>query len=229
MNRSVFWALVRKDLYLQRGLIVGMLTGGLLGLALFVAGSVYKAVGGAGVAVGGILFMTANVAGGIFLAMFTLLADRKELTRLFALSLPISGSRYAQSKLVGGYVAFLIPWVVLTVLAAVVFLPSPAPMRGMLVYALLIQFFVLALFSVVVGALFVVSSELASGLLILAVNILFSLFMVAINQPATIAPFRGPVIHWTPFAVWMFGGELLVTVLAIFFALSLAARRRDHL
>ena len=224
---SVFWALVRKDLYLLRGFTIAMLLGGVVGIGIIGMG---KVVGmpGAALAVGGILFLTANVAGGIFLAMYTLMSDRKELTRLFALSLPISGVRYDQAKLLGGYLSFLIPWVLLTVLALTPSLLMPGGFRGMVVYALLIQGFVLALFSVVVGVLFVVTSEAMSGLMILVVNIMFSLFMVTINQPAVTEPMKSARILWTPFALWMLAGELLVLCLSVAFTMSVVARRRDH-
>ncbi|MEJ0098320.1 MAG: ABC-2 transporter permease [Pseudomonadota bacterium] len=224
---SVFWALVRKDLYLLRGFMVAMLGSGILGIVIMALGSTVG-LAGASLAVGGILFLTANVAGGIFLASYALLSDRKELTRLFALTLPISGPRYDQAKLLGGYLAFLIPWAALTVLVLV---PSllPGGVRGMVVYALVIQCFVLALFSVVMGTLFVVTTEAASGIMILTVNILFSLFMVSINQPPIIEPMKTAQITWTPFALWMLAGEFVVICASMVFTTSVIARRRDHI
>ena len=56
MSRSVFWALVRKDLFLMRGFIIAMLVVGLGSWALM-------GQGGKAFAVGGLLFLTANVAG----------------------------------------------------------------------------------------------------------------------------------------------------------------------
>src|SRR5690606_945866 len=110
MNRSVFWALVRKDLYLQRGFIIAMLAVGLGSWLLM-------GVGGRAFAVGGILFITANIAGAIFIASFSLLSERKEQARSFALSLPVSGRAYDLSKLVSGYLSFGIPWLLLTSVA----------------------------------------------------------------------------------------------------------------
>jgi ABC-2 type transport system permease protein len=221
MNSSVFWALVRKDLYLMRGFMMATVLTGVVAVVLMKFGKV-------GFAVGGILFITADVASGIFIAMYSLMAERKDLSRTFALSLPISGHRYDLSKLLSGYLTFGIPWAVMTAMALGVFL-LPGAQRGMLVYALSIQAFVLALFSVVLVALFVVSSEAMSGLVILVVNICFSLFMVELNQPQISAPLHGPTIIWTPFAVTALCGDALVLALSIAYALFLSSRRRDYI
>jgi hypothetical protein len=221
MKRSVFWALVRKDLYLQRGFMIAMLVVGLSAWALM-------GRGGKAFAVGGILFITANIAGAIFIAMYSLLVERKEQARLFALSLPISGARYDMTKVISAYLAFGMPWLVLTIVALLGILLGEGAQPGMLVYGLLIQCFILALFSVVLAAMFVVTSEAMSGVSILAVNICFSLFMMQVNQPDIIAPWKGEQIVWTPFARNMLAGELIATVLALGTIFFFMSRRRDH-
>jgi hypothetical protein len=221
MNSSVFWALVRKDLYLMRGFMMATVLTGVLAVVLGCFGKVAFAVGG-------ILFITADVASGIFIAMYSLLVERKDFSRLFALSLPISGYRYDLSKLLSGYLAYGIPWLAMTAMALGFFLLPGAP-HGMIVYVLLIQAFVIALFSVVLTALFVVSSEAMSGIVILAVNICFSLFMVELNQPQISAPMRGSAIVWTPFATLILSGATLVLALSFAYVLFLTSRRRDYL
>jgi hypothetical protein len=221
MKSSVFWALVRKDLYLLRGFMIATLAAGLLGLVIMRFGK-------AGYAVGGILFLTANVASGIFIAMYSLLSERKDRSRMFALSLPISGYRYDLSKLLSGYLSFGLPWLVLTLVALGGLLPEGAE-RGMVVYVLLLQCFVLALFSVVLAALFVITSEAMSGIVILSVNICFSLFMVTLSQPQVTAPLRTPHIVWTPFALWTLSAEFAVIALALAFATFVMSRRRDFI
>jgi hypothetical protein len=221
MKTSVFWALVRKDLYLMRGFMIATILTGVLAVALLAFGKV-------GFAIGGILFITADVASGIFIAMYSLIVERKDSSRLFALSLPISGYRYDLSKLLSGYLTFGIPWCVMTMLALGVFL-LPGAERGMLVYGLLIQAFVLALFSVVLVGLFMVSSEAMSGIVILAVNICFSLFIVDLNQPKNTAPFHGAAIVWTPFALKALCVDAVIFALSIAYALFLASRRRNYL
>src|SRR6185369_4201380 len=161
MKSSVFWALVRKDIYVLRGFMI-------ITVAVGLAALVGMRFGRIGFAIGGILFLTANVAGGIFIAMYSLLTERKEQSNLFALSLPISGFKYDLAKLVSGYVGYGIPWSVLTAIGlAGYFMPYAAADRGMFVYGLVLQLFVMALFSFVLVWLFVVASEVLAGLVIL--------------------------------------------------------------
>ena len=222
MNRSVFWALVRKDLYLMRGLMVATVLAGVIAFVLMRFGKI-------GFAVGGILFLTANVAGGIFIAMLSILTDRVKNSRLFALSLPISGSQYGFAKLLSAWLTYGIPWAALTAVAVLSFLLHEEADRGMVVYAAMLQGFVLALFSVVVAALFVIKSEPLSGIVILAVNIGFSLFMVKVNQPDVLKVLSTDVIVWTPFSLAMLGGEALVILLSLSFVWFINSRNRDHL
>lgn len=223
MNQpSVFWALVRKDLYILRAFIISAIVAGVVCVGLAMTGRT-------GFAVGGILFLTANIASAIFIAMYSLMVERKEQSRLFALSLPVSGVQHDRAKLLGAGLAFAIPWTVLSLLAVSMFLFAPDAPRGMVVYALLVQGFIMAMFSVVLAALFVVTAEAVSGITILGVNISFSLFMIQINQREISLPFRGEEIIWTPYAQQMLAGEAGVIILAIVFTLLVTARRRDHL
>jgi hypothetical protein len=222
MRSTVFWSLVRKDVYLMRGFMIAMAGVGLLSLVLMALGKV-------GFAVGGILFLTANVAGAIFIALTILFGERKDRSRLFALSLPISGPRYDMAKLLAGYLSYGIPWLVLTAAAIVMFLLPPREHLGMVVYALVLQGFVLALFSVTLSVMFIITSEAMSGVVILATNICFSLFMVALNQPGTSGRMNTPLIVWTQFAQRMVAGEALAIALALAFAAYLTSRKRDYI
>jgi hypothetical protein len=222
MKRSVFWALVVKDLYLLRGFMIAMLVVGLGAWGTM-------SFGGKALAVGGLLFLTANIAGAIFIAMYSLLTERKEQARLFALSLPISGARYGLTKLTSGFLAFGMPWMLLTIVGLLGILLPEAGNRGMVVYGLVIQCFVLAMFSVVMAAMFVVTSEAMSGIVILTVNICFSLFMMQIHQPEITAPWQSDAIVWTPFARAMLSGELLAILVSLAVVFALVSRRRDHI
>jgi hypothetical protein len=223
VKSSVFWALVRKDLYVLRGF---MLVTVVVGLAALFS----MRFGRAGFAVGGILFLTANVAGGIFIAMYSLLTERKEQSRLFALSLPISGYKCDLAKLLSGYLSYGIPWLILTAAGLLGFLlPGNGAERGMFVYGLVLQLFILAVFSFVMAWLFIVKSEPMAGIAIMVSNIGFSLFMVSLNQPEHVRPLRTPQITWTPFATWTLAGELIVITLSLVLTVLYMSRQRDHI
>src|SRR5690242_21946435 len=57
-----------------------------------------------------IFLISAGAAPAVFICMFIVIAERKEKTNLFCLSLPISGRQYALAKIVAASVAFLVPW-----------------------------------------------------------------------------------------------------------------------
>lgn len=222
MSRSVFWALVRKDVYVLRLFIIAMLVVG-------VASWLVMGIGGKAFAVGGLLFLTANVAGAFFIAAYSMITERKEQARMFALSLPISGAHYNLSKLTSSFLTFGMPWLALTLLAVLGILLRETADRGMVVYALVVQGFVLAQYSVVIASFVASATEAVSGIVILTINIFFSLFMMQINQPDITGPWKSDVIVWTPFARYMLAGELLVLLLALGTAVYLASRRRDHI
>jgi ABC-2 type transport system permease protein len=222
MNRSVFWLLVRKDLYLLRVLSIAGVVIGLLALFLMFFGKVAYAVGG-------VLYLTANIASALMLAMASLLGERKEQTRLFALSLPVSGQQYDLAKLVATQLTYLIPWLIMTAVALCMAMLWPAIPKGYLVFTILLQGSFLTLFCVFVATLFVLTSEFAGGLAILVVNVMFTLFMIMLSQPANSGPLNTPHIIWTPFAKTTLAVEVLMTLTSIAFALIAISRKRDHL
>jgi hypothetical protein len=222
MRASVFWALVRKDMYVLRVFTIAGLVSGLLALGTMLVGKV-------GFAIGGILYLTANVAAGIMIAMYGFMTDRKEQTRIFALSLPISGQQHDLAKLTGAFLTYGIPWTVLTVIAVLVMPLAGIIPRGLLVYGLLVQGCCLAIFSILVAALFVTVSEPLAGLAIITCNIVFSLFMVTLGQPSVGGPLQGPQIVWTPVSLWLLAGEVGVIIISVVFAISVILRKRDHL
>ena len=219
--KSVFWILVRNQAYLLRGLIMITLTAGVLALFIMTRGK-------AGFAVGGILYLTTLIASGLFISSFTTLQDRKDQSRMFALSLPVSGRQYELAKFTGAWLSFGIPWLILATLGQLMFLAPPAAEKGLFVYALLIHLCILAINSVFIGVMTAKPSEPFVGPVVLVVNMIFSLFMVTINQPQFIGRLRGPVIHWPQFAVTTLIVEVLVIVLPVAFALHVISRKRDY-
>ena len=222
MSSSVFWVLVRKDMYILR---IFSITGLLTGLAAL--GAMF--IGKAGFVIGGILYLTANVAMGIMIAMYGYLTDRREHTRVFSLSLPISGQQHELAKLTAVFLTYGIPWTILTIIAVFLLPMSGAIPRGLLVFALLVQGCCLALFSLLVALLFVATTELLGGLAVIATNILFSLFMVIVSQSAVSDPLKGPHIVWTGPALGLLSAEMGLIVVALVFAISTIFRKQDYL
>lgn len=219
---SVFWTLVRKHMYLQRALSFATVVLGLVGLWIITRGKV-------GFALGGILFLTVNVASGMFIGSMAVLQDRKDQSRQFAMSLPVSGRQFELAKFTGAWLSYGIPWLILTVAAVALFSVPPAPEQALVVYVLLIQFCILALNAVFLSVMFQIQYEPLVGIVVLVLNMFFSLFMVMINQPEYIGSLRGPVIHWPAFAVNALSVEIVIIALAMLLALLGLSRKRDFI
>jgi len=214
--------LVRKDMYILRVFSIAGLVTGLAALGAMLTGKV-------GTAIGGILYLTANIAMGIMIGMYGFMADRKEQTRMFSLSLPISGQQHELAKLVAAFASYGIPWAILTIVA-ILFLPlSGAIPKGFVVYGLLVQGCCLALFSLFIASLLIAKTEALAGIVIITTNILFSLFMVTLEQPSVGNPLKGPTVVWTDTAIRLLTGELALIGVALIFAISIILRKRDHL
>jgi hypothetical protein len=132
------------------------------------------------------------------------------------------------AKLLSTWLIYGIPWVALTAIAILAFVLAPEGKLGMVVYAVMLQGFVLALFSVVLASLYVIRSEPLSGIGILVVNVGFSLFMVWINQPHITGPLSTGTITWPPFSIAMLAAEALVILASTIFVTVISSRVRDH-
>lgn len=212
--------LVRKDLRANRPVMLLMTVGGLVALALMVSGRV-------GFAVGGVLFLSANIAGGIFIGMFCIAQERKEQSSLFALSLPVSIAELGAQKLVSALIAYVGPWLVLTLASVLLALSMPRIPDGQIVYTLLVQGCALAITCSYFGLIAITRSEAVAGFGILVLNMSFSLFMVSFSQPAMRDPLSTDLIRWPGYAMATLGVELAIVVAAPLVALLLISRRRE--
>ncbi len=222
VSRSVFWALVRKDIYLQRAIVVGGLVSSLLALALMGFGKV-------GFAVGGILYLSSNIVCFIFISMFSFVSERADQSRLFALSLPISGQHYDLAKLVAVFVTYGIVWSILTIIVVAVVPFGPGLGRGVLVYGLVVQGCFLALFSLLVALQRGIRSPGMASLPVIGINISFTLFMTGLSQPGIVGPMTGKAILWTTPALLALGSELALVVASVGLAVFAISRTRDYL
>jgi ABC-2 type transport system permease protein len=207
MSGSMVGKLVGKELSLNRKFILGATVAGLVSLGICLFGKVAFAAGG-------IMFLTALIAYGVTLPMFTIMGERKEKTRLFVLSLPISRGEYIWAKVVGVTLSFLGPWVVLLLAALVLILATPIP-DGLLVFTTVIMMFALADFCVIACAAMMIESEGLMAFVIICMNMSVTFFMVGISSLTRIgADAAIDAIHWGPAALGILGSEIAVMVAA---------------
>jgi len=221
MSRSIVTKLILKDLYLSRAIIIGAVVAGLVALVIAVTSRI-------GFAIGGIMFISSIVTCGILVAAFSVMGERKDKSLLFALSLPISTAQYARAKLIAVLLGFSIPWVVLTSAALICIVALDYMPKGMIVYALVIQCFFLALFCLFMAILLSTESEGWMAVAIVGLNLSISFFMMGLGALTSIPKnASGPVAVWSTEAFTILGCEAAAIVLAFVLIFYFQSRKRD--
>jgi len=221
MSNSVVWRLIRKDLYLYRWLIGGSLAVGLG--SLLIAGM--NEMGGN---IGFILLLTSVVALGVFIAIYGILTERKERTLLFVLSLPISTTQYTAAKVASSLIAFLIPWLVLTVTIAVLTVTIEASLDGRLPFTVTMMFFFLANFCVLVAVTILTRSEFWAVAGIVITNLSVSLYVSTVRGlPGIREHVEGPIAVWSPTILTTLGIEIAVIALSLALVFFVQSRKKD--
>jgi ABC-type transport system involved in multi-copper enzyme maturation permease subunit len=215
------WRLIRKDLYLYRWLIAGSLA---VGLASLVLAGVNEMTG----TIGFILLLTSIVALGVFIAIYGIMTERKEKTLLFVLSLPISTTQYTAAKVASSLIAFLIPWLVLTVTIVVLTIALDEPLDGRLPFTVTMMFFFLANFCVLIAVLLISGTEVWAVAGIVFTNFLVSVYLTTIQQLPGIREYvEGPIAVWSPTILTILGVETAVIVLCLGLTFFVQSRKKD--
>ena len=188
MNRSVFSRLVAKDLYLYRWMIAGALVAsvGSLVVASVSAGDGVTT----GLNLGMLLYITTIIAFGIFVSMAGILKEHQDQSRLFVLSLPISAAQYSAAKVCSAVIAFLGPWLLLTVGGVVATALSGRP-SGAMPYFVVMMTFLLLNFCLLLAIVVITLSESWAIAGILMTNVSVTAFFANVGSLPGVAA-RGP-------------------------------------
>jgi ABC-type transport system involved in multi-copper enzyme maturation permease subunit len=223
MNGAIVWRLITKDLYLYRWLIAGSLAAGLL--SLVIAG-----INDMSGNIGFILLLTSIVALGVFIAIYGILTERKEKTLLFVLSLPISTKQYATSKVAASLIAFLVPWVILTVMIVTLTLAFDPPLDGRLPFTTAMMLFFLANFCVLVALVLSTASEFWAVAGIVVTNLAVSVYLTTVTKlPGIQEHIEGPVAVWSPTILTIIAVEAAVIVISLWLTLFVHSRKKDFI
>jgi ABC-2 type transport system permease protein len=221
MSNSMVWRLIRKDLYLYRWLIVGSLA---VGLASLVVAGINDMSG----TIGFILLLTSIVALGVFIAIYGIMTERKEKTLLFVLSLPISTTQYTAAKVASSLIAFLIPWLVLTVTMVVLTVTIDQALDGRLPFTITMMFFFLANYCVLIAVLLISGTEVWAVVGIVFTNFLVSVYLTTVQRlPGIGEHVDGPIAVWSPTIFTILGLEAAVIVLSLGLTFFIQSRKKD--
>jgi ABC-2 type transport system permease protein len=224
MNASVVTRLVLKDFYLQWPLLAGSLLLGfaMLAIALFGGGPITFYVGS-------VSFICVLILLNVLLVGSTVAQEKKDRVMLFVLSLPISTTQYAMTKLVSSLLAFLIPFCLLGGAALLVIALTPIP-HGLIPLTMAVMGYVCLYFCIFLAVALVWDSALWNTIVIICGNVLLN-FLIAwlLNPPAAALAAKGPVAIWSAEILASLAVELLGSLLAIAAALLLILRKKDFL
>lgn len=220
MSNPMIGKLIGKELSLNRTFMGAATVGGIVSLLVCLLGKI-------GFAVGGIMLITVLVAYGVILPMFAIVGERKERTRLFVLSLPVSRGEYVRAKVVGVALSFIIPWAVLLISALALILATPIP-DGLAVFTTLLMMFALADFSIIVCAAMLIHSEGVMAAVIIFMNMSVTFFMVGITNLTSIGRESAiDAINWSTPAVMTLAAELAAIAIAFGVLLWISGREPE--
>ena len=215
--------LVVKDWQVYRKQLAGYVAGLLFALGLVGMGSPLLS------AAGGLLLLVLLIVVGTFAIGSLIMAERKEQTQPFVMSLPVTPMDVFWGKLLANLAIYLVPFLLVTggMLALILGTPSP---DGAVPWVLLIALFVLVNFVVSLCVAIAVDSDGWNAFAMLALMTLIGPFIYWVTWMDGIREhLQGDVIVWSPQVLWLIGGELAVIGIAILAAGWMHARKTSFL
>ncbi len=220
MSRSIATRLLLKDLYFSRHLLIGSLVlgFGFLGLATVGPISFYVAT---------VSLICILVILNIFVVWGGIVNERKERTQLFVLSLPVSTSQYLRAKMLYGFLAFFVPWLLLTLGTIAVIRVSAIP-DGFMPFALIVLVYLLLYNCLLLSVTLAKESTAWNTAVIVFGNISIN-FLIAflMNLPAVARHLWGPVAVWNTPAIVILAIETGLSLISLGLGFLSAARKRD--
>ena len=224
MNWSMVKHLVLKDWHFQRGPIGAYTAAGLLGLGIVCLGTDWSFYAGT------VLFLTFMITIGIHLAMVTVVNERTEQTLPFIMSLPISPKEYTAAKVLANLSIFLVPWLTLTVLAALILGSEGARSGALVPFATIALTYILASYIVVLTVAIITESQGWTLVVMGTTNLLLQFFLYWVSHmPSISRGMKGHGAVWNQTAITLLIAEIALSVVFIGLAFSFQARKRDFL
>ena len=215
--------LIVKDWQVYQKQLAGYVAGLLLALGLVGMGSPLLS------AAGGLLLLVLLIVVGTFAIGSLVMAERKEQTQPFVMSLPVTPMDVFWGKMLANLAIYLVPFLLVTggMLALVLATPSP---DGTVPWVILIALFVLVNFIVSLCVAIAVDSEGWNAFAMLALMTLIGPFIYWVTWMQGVREhLQGDVIVWSPQVLALIGGELAVIAVAILAAGWVHARKASFL
>lgn len=220
MTSSIVTRLILKDLYLTRWMVAGSIVGGAISIAVM-------PMSGVAGYVGGVSLICALIVLNIFLVMSGVVQERKDKVQMFVLSLPVSTTQYTAAKLTASTIAFLVPWLVLTVGTFLVVDATALP-NGILPFWLAVLAYLLFYYCALLAVATITDSTGWHATAITIGNISVNFFIPVVLSMSSVSAYRSnPHAVWTGDILSIIAIELVAGAAAIGLALYVGARRTD--
>jgi ABC-2 type transport system permease protein len=224
MNASMVKHLILKDWYFQRRPIGAYTAGALLGLGIVMLGTHWSFYAGT------VLLITFMVTIGIHLAIVTVVQERTEHTLPFLMTLPISPKDYTAAKVLANLSIFLVPWLMLTVGAALILGSEGARSGAMIPFATITLTYILASYILVLAVAIITESQGWTLCTMGVTNLFLQFFLYWVSHmPSIERGMKGRGAVWDATAITLLGAELLAIVVLLGLAFTFQARKRDFL
>ncbi len=224
MTSGIVQHLVRKDWFLNRNMVA-------ICLALGATALIAVGFGGTGAFYTGAVLLIAVVMGlGIYLAIATVINERKDQTLPFIMSLPISAREYTTAKVLANLLIFLVPWTALIIGTFVVILGRSNVPDGLLPIAVLMFAELFASYCLILAVALVSESEGWTVVVMILCNLLFNYFLYYASHLDGIAPhMAGPTPVWNAPVGWLLAGLVATIGLLLATTFFLQGRKTDFL
>ena len=165
----------------------------------------------------------------VLLVGATVAQEKKDKVMLFVLSLPVSTTQYALTKLVSSLLAFLIPFCLLGAAAVLVIALTPIP-HGLIPLTTAVMMYVCLYFCIFLAVALAADSVLMNTIVVICGNVLLN-FLIAwlLSRPSVALASKGPVAVWSPEILTCLTLEILGCLLALAAALLVIVRKKDFL
>ena len=215
--------LVIKDWQIYQKQLAAYVAGMLLALSLVGMGKPWS------FAAGSLLLLVLLIAIGSFVIQTSLIAERKEQTMPFIMSLPVAPMDVYWGKLLANLAIYLVPFTLVTGGTAALVLTTPLP-DGLLVYFVLIYCFLLMCFCVTLCIAIAVASEAWIMFTMMALMTLVGPYIYGIGRIAAIGSnLTTNNIVWSAPAVGLLAGELAVIAIVLGATSWIHARKTSFL
>lgn len=222
-DAGMVWKLIVKDWQVYQKQLAGYVAGMLFALGLIGMGTPLMASAGA------LILLVLLVVVGSYAIQSSIVAERKQQTVPFIMSLPVTPMDVYWGKLLANLVIYLVPFVLVTGGLLALILSTPRP-DGAVPWLLVVATFMLVIFCVSLCVAIAVDSEGWNVFAMLVLMTLIGPFIYWVSSLDGIRPYlQTDSIVWSGAVLGILAAELTVIALVIVITSWLHARKASFL